>query len=429
MLKSFTQPGKLSLLVLAFSVSFSLNAQTTLGLGDIAFVSYESDGNDVWAFVLLEDIVATTEITFTDNGWFAAGGFRSGEGTLVWEATSDLSAGTIVVFTNDTPDIGSASGSGFALSTSGDQIFAYQGTAPADNDDPGFITAIQMNSDWDADATNTNTTALPPQLTDEVNCLSLTPERDNAYYDCASGVVGTAAALSDLINTEDEWVTSDDPLMNTPNACNFVIEAVMDMDGDGIEDSADNCPRRPNADQTDSDTDNIGDACDACINIPFDSQNDPDKDNLGDECDNCPNVKNKRQGDRDSDGVGNKCDNCIDIFNPDQMDSDGNGIGDACEGELIELDEYTDEEVIISANAFQLYPNPADELVVLNLTAFEGKAINILIFNQLGQGVWARNYEAVPGLIELDLSYFATGVYSVLVMDEVDSFSQKLTVK
>ena len=44
----------------------------------------------------------------------------------------------------------------------------------------------------------------------------------------------------------------------------FTVSAVRDTDGDGYEDSVDNCPTVPNPDQTaDLDADGIGDACDA----------------------------------------------------------------------------------------------------------------------------------------------------------------------
>ena len=41
---------------------------------------------------------------------------------------------------------------------------------------------------------------------------------------------------------------------------------VLDHDGDGVVDSADNCPGVANADQTDTDKDGMGDACE-CVNV------------------------------------------------------------------------------------------------------------------------------------------------------------------
>ena len=36
----------------------------------------------------------------------------------------------------------------------------------------------------------------------------------------------------------------------------------QDPDGDGVGDSCDNCPNKPNSDQKDSDKDGLGDTCD-----------------------------------------------------------------------------------------------------------------------------------------------------------------------
>ncbi len=60
--------------------AFNLSAQTILNAGDIAIVGINTDNPDDFAFVLLTDIESGTVINFTDNGWLAAGGFRTGEG-------------------------------------------------------------------------------------------------------------------------------------------------------------------------------------------------------------------------------------------------------------------------------------------------------------------------------------------------------------
>jgi Thrombospondin type 3 repeat len=71
-----------------------------------------------------------------------------------------------------------------------------------------------------------------------------------------------------------------------------------DSDGDGTNDSVDNCPAAANADQANNDGDSAGDVCDS----------DDDNDTVVDTTDNCPTVANASQTDRDGDGVGTACD-------------------------------------------------------------------------------------------------------------------------
>jgi hypothetical protein len=63
--------------------------------------------------------------------------------------------------------------------------------------------------------------------------------------------------------------------------------AAVDSDGDGIEDSADNCPHVENPSQLDADVDGLGNACDNCVRTANPGQEDLDGDGVGDDCDMC----------------------------------------------------------------------------------------------------------------------------------------------
>lgn len=130
-----------------------------------------------------------------------------------------------------------------------------------------------------------------------------------------------------------------------------------DIDNDGILNAADNCPYAYNPNQINSDGDDLGDACDNCPLVSNPDQSDIDKDGFGDACDpctdtdgdgygdpgfaantcpidNCPSLANSDQADLDGDGVGDLCDNCPYVPNPEQFDENSDGVGDACDGFL-----------------------------------------------------------------------------------------------
>jgi len=99
------------------------------------------------------------------------------------------------------------------------------------------------------------------------------------------------------------------------------MTSMLDSDGDGIDDTKDNCPKvfnpvRPmdGGVQGDADGDGVGDACDPC---PLDKGTTT-----------CTSVD---PNDRDHDGVANAMDNCPDVPNPDQADADHDHRGDACD--------------------------------------------------------------------------------------------------
>lgn len=147
-------------------LSFPLGGQTALFPGDIAIVGIQTDNPDNFSFVFLTSIQKHTVVYFTDCGVKMNGTFRSGEGGLRYTAPDDLATGTLVNYIRDSSDFSKANdpilGSrGFNLSSSGDQIIAFQDSSIR----PRFLFALQTNSSkWQVECTNTNVSCLPPGL-------------------------------------------------------------------------------------------------------------------------------------------------------------------------------------------------------------------------------------------------------------------------
>ncbi|WP_299489951.1 choice-of-anchor I family protein [Acaryochloris sp. IP29b_bin.137] len=191
---------------------------TSLSAGDIAIIGINADNPDDFSFVLLVDIDAGTEIRFTDSGVLSDGSFRANEGAVKYTAPSALTAGTVVNFVNNNADFTADNDtgvgtSGFSLSTSGDQIIAFQGLST----DPTFLFALLTNStEFQADATSSNTSALPPGLEIGTTAVAVgagagpAQEVDNAVY--SGPVTGSPTELLAAISDASNWTGSNSPL-------------------------------------------------------------------------------------------------------------------------------------------------------------------------------------------------------------------------
>ncbi len=184
-------------------------------------------------------------------------------------------------------------------------------------------------------------------------------------------------------------VTDDDGATDIDVVTIESLASGVDTDGDGVEDTQDNCPTTFNPNQNifvyyaDTDGDGYGDpasplqACeqpdgyvensdDTCPEVSSDDLTDTDGDGLGDLCDEdddndgVPDVEDcdpldatftssqSYYADTDNDGFGDPSDsivacvqpdgyvldhtdNCPTVANPDQTDSDGDGLGDECD--------------------------------------------------------------------------------------------------
>lgn len=137
-----------------------------------------------------------------------------------------------------------------------------------------------------------------------------------------------------------------------------VVVIELDQDGDGIEDSLDNCPEVYNPDQLDTDGDGIGDACDECTDedgdgfgIPTDATStcsdadcddsdpaiNPDAteiwyDGIDQNCDGASDYDQDGDG-FDSDAFGGiDCDDVDASINPDASETWYDGVDQNCDG-------------------------------------------------------------------------------------------------
>ncbi len=178
-------------------------SQSTLSAGDVVLLGVNCDNPDDFAFLFLVEVEAGTVIKFTDNGWLAAGGFRSGEGVQTYITPQMISAGTVIVFSEHPTDF-TASGS-FALASTGDQLLVYQGEASS----PQMIYALNIAGPgvWQDDATSTNTSALPAGLVNGETAVAV-QEFDNVKFGGGTNFpTPTAARLA--ISEKANWIGDD----------------------------------------------------------------------------------------------------------------------------------------------------------------------------------------------------------------------------
>jgi VCBS repeat-containing protein len=172
---------------------------TTLTAGDVALIGYSADtGGKSFSFVLLQAVEAGTTISFTDDGWLAAGGFRTGEGVVTYTAPAGgATAGTVITFSGLTGSLNP--------STSGDQIIAFQGPLGASATPLFAIDFADGNTSYAGDATSSNTSAIPAGLATGSTALAF--GTDNGAY--VGTTTGTRAEILSAIANAANWTLDD----------------------------------------------------------------------------------------------------------------------------------------------------------------------------------------------------------------------------
>jgi hypothetical protein len=172
-------------------ISFRTISETTsLPAGSIVPVAIQTNTSpsspDKVAFLFLTDVSQGTAIQVTDAKYTSNTGQCSG-GFTWFAPEGGVKAGEVVIFNTENPvsaTAGSIMGSGFGLSSGGEQVFLYMGTHTT----PNYITAISTNAWLPTHATHTNCggsfSLRPPQLSDtsSIELVTGTGNIVNAYY-------------------------------------------------------------------------------------------------------------------------------------------------------------------------------------------------------------------------------------------------------
>lgn len=186
----------------------------------IAIVRIDSSsGEKQFDFVALSPIANDTEITFTDYGWKAGGGFNmqnGSDGSYTWKASRNFSAGeviTIVASNNVASELKK-------INRNGDQIFALAGTDLETN--PTFLYGINFGQDvdsWQNNADTNKDSTRPIELANDTSVVVGTVGgKINNSYRYIGTLCGTKEELLAKIGDSNNWERSAqrplDPVRN-----------------------------------------------------------------------------------------------------------------------------------------------------------------------------------------------------------------------
>ncbi|OXA70842.1 hypothetical protein B0A67_14570 [Flavobacterium aquidurense] len=243
-----------------FLQSYIVNSQT-LANGDLIFTGYDSnfsqtDGGDVFSFVLLTSIPAGTVINFTDRGYFETLTWQvvsGNEGSISWTSGTAIAAGTEVMIkgmtastynvatgattTNGTVVITEGTmTNGLNLSFTGDQVIAFQGGAGSvTGSGVTLISGLHYfrcatapgtsQATWDPDAcaNGTNGSIRPPALIAGTSAFYTGGSTPSAakFNLSSTDPITTIAQIRTAVMNPANWTLSDISL-TMPSAAPFL---------------------------------------------------------------------------------------------------------------------------------------------------------------------------------------------------------------
>lgn len=201
------------------------NAQ--INVGAIAFLGFQADAPDAFAFVTLQDFNAGDSLFFTDAGWNGTL-FFANEGLMRWKADQFIAAGSVVrIQEPNNASIPNAliEGPGLtvgkisSLTLAGDQLFAYTINGSGNIIPVAAFSTNAFISQCDLTSIgNTPRSCLPSNLTLGIHAIQLndnapaTANPDNAYFNQTS-ISGTPEEIAQIVNNPTNWATDEDVLI------------------------------------------------------------------------------------------------------------------------------------------------------------------------------------------------------------------------
>lgn len=176
--------------------------------GAIAFVGFNADDTDGFAFVLLTGANAGSIVYFTDKQWDGSA-FIGSEGFSQWTAPAGgLATGTVVVVSGVATSSPSVTAGDFTkisgsmnLGGGEEAIYAYQGS---DESTPTqFLALVSNDTLANASASLANT-----GLTEGTTAIVITGDEDVMVYSGGTSFVNESAAHTSLGNAAN-WTTQD----------------------------------------------------------------------------------------------------------------------------------------------------------------------------------------------------------------------------
>ncbi len=236
-------------------------AASTIAVGDITFIGYniQDDGvngltnDDEFAFILLKDINAGTQINFTDFGWrsdanafhessASCGGTNgsSGDGILKWIAGSNLTCGTQITIKSKytlQANLGVVAGvqslpndatAFVSLATGGDQIFAFTGTYAS----PTLLAGLSLRT-WDATLTSCELTSTksvkPAALNGYVVEFAGASVNYFARYKCSAPTKDLPSVVRAATQNTANWDVNSLTPYTLPLTCSFCCSATFSI--------------------------------------------------------------------------------------------------------------------------------------------------------------------------------------------------------